>query len=62
MKYLASLIIGGVWFATYFLASHGIPVVPAIMAASLAAVMVLRKVLRAGSSAGEKGNSSALQR
>ena len=60
MKYLASLVIGGVWYATYFLASHGIPVVPAMVGCGLAAVMVLRKILRVGSTVSDKGNRSAL--
>jgi hypothetical protein len=60
MKYLASLIIGGVWYATYFLASHGIPVVPAMVACSLAVMMLAKKLLRHRSSATGKHSTSAM--
>ena len=59
MKYFATLVIAGVWYLTYFLASHGIPAVPALVVISLVVVMVMRKVLTKQTSSSAKENSLA---
>jgi CHASE2 domain-containing sensor protein len=54
VKYFASLVIAGVWSLTYFLASHGIPAVPALVVISLVAVMAMRKILTKQSSPAQR--------